>query len=141
MQIITTIERQLHDPLVLDYRAQSGALGYQQRRSPRHLEVLTHVTHFQREIDSSHGFHLEIDITACRCLETGGFRLDIVDARHQKGNGVVASPVCFQSANLVGGHVGDCDACAGNHSAGGVRHGSSDFTESLRSQRPSAARH
>ena len=69
MQKIAAVQRQIHDALILDHRADRGVLRVEQRRAGRHLNGFGHRSDSELEVQARDLLDLQLDTAADRALE------------------------------------------------------------------------
>ena len=134
-QEVAAVERQLHNALVVNYRADRGVFGVDQGSAAGYLNLLADFADLHDKINTHGGIDLEFHSFARGDLEAGAFGCYIVDARNQIRGIIGARGVGIHLPGLVGGGVRDGHRDAHNHSPAGIGDRARDFSAVLRQRR------
>ena len=141
LQKVAPVQRQIHDALIFDDRADRGVLGVQQRSAGGDFDRFGHLSHPQLEIEARHLLHLQFDIAADRALKPLHADPHVVSAGQQAGKRVDARAVCIFRAGETGLRVGDGHCGANQHGSARVRYQAGNLAEGLGEQRRGQAHH
>ena len=114
---IPPVQRQIHNVVVGNHAAHRGGLQLDGRHLRAHRHLVAHVADFQHQVDARLFADGKHDAGLAQFLEARGRGLDLVFARGQRRNHVIALPVCFHRAGHAGedapsGDLGACDRAA-----------------------------
>ncbi len=134
LQEIAAIQRQIHDPLVLDDGSRGRALGSQHRGRSRYIHHLVHLPHLHVEINARDLLHLQLDAAADDGLEPLHFRPDPVGSGKQRWEGIGAGGVGDHLPADVRTLVRYSDRYTGHRRAGAVGYLTRDLSLRLTRQ-------
>ena len=134
LQEIASIERQLDDALIVDYRADRGVLRGKQRSAARHLDGFGHGADPELKIDAGHLLNLQLHAAPELGLEALHLRSDVVNTRLQRRKRVIACVIRGGRSREIGLRIGDSHGSADDHRAAGISHHTGDFTGRLPEQ-------
>ena len=131
LQVVAPIQRQLHNALVLDHRAQRRILCRQQRHCPGNFNRFRYRAHRHIKVQTHRLLNLHFHLFGGGGFKTLLLRAQVVQARRQRGETINARIVRGRGTNGVSRRVGNRHCYSGNVRAGCVANLAGNFTKGL----------